>query len=376
MIYDAVVIGGGFYGASIAINLAEKFDLSKVLLIERESALLTRASRGNQARIHGGYHYPRSFTTAYRSRINSPIFRKAWPTSVAGEVDAFYAISCTDSKVNFRQFERFCSEIGAPLEAAPREVKNLFNSRRVSEVYRVNEHVFDYTQLALWAENELARLGIPVRFNTKANLIGKRQDHLLETLTTTPDGTRDTVVSKYVFNCTYSGLNSLGGDFPGTTASLKHEIAEMPLVKTPAILRNVGITVMDGAYFSLMPYPARPGLHTLSHVRYTPHMAWLDAPTEDPYSRLDSYTGDSRFDRMRRDAMKFLPILSQITYVDSIREVKTVLQQNENDDGRPILFEEYSSLENMYSVLGGKVDNIFDIIQQFESLKLSPIEER
>ena len=78
---DAVVIGGGFYGAAIAIYLAQR-GLKRITLFEREPALLTRASYTNQARVHNGYHYPRSFTTAYRSRINLPKFVRDWPNAV------------------------------------------------------------------------------------------------------------------------------------------------------------------------------------------------------------------------------------------------------------------------------------------------------
>ncbi len=49
----------------------------------------------------------------------------------------------------------------------------------------------------------------------------------------------------------------------------------MALMKMPPALNELGITVMDGPFFSLMPFPAR-SLHTLSHVRYTPHFSWQD----------------------------------------------------------------------------------------------------
>jgi hypothetical protein len=50
----------------------------------------------------------------------------------------------------------------------------------------------------------------------------------------------------------------------------------MALVEVPEPVRGLGITVMCGPFFSVMPFPPR-GLHTLSHVRYTPHEAWSDA---------------------------------------------------------------------------------------------------
>ena len=79
---DAVIIGGGFYGAAIAVYLAKQRGFKRILLVEREPELMMRASYNNQARVHNGYHYPRSFTTAYRSRVNLPRFVQDWPQVV------------------------------------------------------------------------------------------------------------------------------------------------------------------------------------------------------------------------------------------------------------------------------------------------------
>jgi glycine/D-amino acid oxidase-like deaminating enzyme len=57
---DAIVIGGGFYGCEIALELV-RLGFEKVVLVEREPGLLRRASFVNQARIHNGYHYPRAY---------------------------------------------------------------------------------------------------------------------------------------------------------------------------------------------------------------------------------------------------------------------------------------------------------------------------
>jgi hypothetical protein len=54
-------------------------------------------------------------------------------------------------------------------------------------------------------------------------------------------------------------------------------------------------------------------------------------------------------------------------YVDSLFEVKTILARNEGDDGRPILFEQHTALPGCYSVLGGKIDNIFDVIERLDA---------
>ena len=129
---DAVIIGGGFYGAAIAIYLAKQRGLKRIVLVECESALLTRASYNNQARVHNGYHYPRSFTTAYRSRVNLPKFVRDWPDAVKQDFTKLYAIARRNSKVTAKQFERFCWEIGAKIQPADPALRQYSLHRRLS----------------------------------------------------------------------------------------------------------------------------------------------------------------------------------------------------------------------------------------------------
>ena len=120
----------------------------------------------------------------------------------------------------------------------------------------------------------------------------------------------------------------------------------------------------------MMPFPARC-LHTLSHVRYTPHLHWNDAQGIDPYQKLTDYEQATRVDRMVRDVGRYLPSVLDAKYVESLFEVKTILVKNEGDDGRPILFEKHSELPGCYSVLGGKIDNIYDVWEKLDAEKFS-----
>ena len=63
--FDFVVFGGGIFGL-FAANLLGKKGL-KVCLIELSNQVFSRASYINQARVHQGYHYPRSLSTAITS---------------------------------------------------------------------------------------------------------------------------------------------------------------------------------------------------------------------------------------------------------------------------------------------------------------------
>ena len=139
----------------------------------------------------------------------------------------------------------------------------------------------------------------------------------------------------------------------------------MALVQMPDELRNLGITVMCGPFFSCMPFPAR-GLHTLSHVRYTPHGSWQEV--ERACTHLRDFLGHKKpksfYPYMLADAQRYMPALSECKYVDSLWEIKTVLPQSEENDSRPILFKSDCGLKNLHCVMGAKIDNIFDALTE------------
>ena len=63
--YDKIIIGAGLYGLYAALYCAKKGQ--NVLVIEKEQGPFMRATYINQARVHMGYHYPRSIYTAMKS---------------------------------------------------------------------------------------------------------------------------------------------------------------------------------------------------------------------------------------------------------------------------------------------------------------------
>jgi hypothetical protein len=70
---------------------------------------------------------------------------------------------------------------------------------------------------------------------------------------------------------------------------------------------------------------------------------------------------------MVRDSARYIPAIREAKYVESLFEVKTVLVKNEGDDGRPILFERHPGLPNCFSILGGKIDNIYDVLERLDA---------
>jgi glycine/D-amino acid oxidase-like deaminating enzyme len=365
-IYDVVIIGGGFFGSYLSLQLSDKF--SKVLIVEKEPELLRRASYVNQARIHNGYHYPRSLLTAARSAVNFPRFMEDFAGCVDESFEKIYAIPHRGSKITANQFERFCRRIGAPVKEAPAKIKRLFNNDLIENAFVVKEVAFNAVGLRDILRKRMEVEGIDIAFNTEAQIV-KQGKNCLNVVV--QNGT--VIRARKVFNVTYSQINKLLRNSNLATLPMKYEIAEIALVDVPSELKNLGVTVMDGPFFSTMPFPAR-GLHSLSHVRYTPHEAWdWNLLDRDPYEYLTKVKLKSNYPYMVRDAARYMPCLAKSKLVEAMFDVKTVLIRNEIDDGRPILFRKDHCLPGLYVVMGGKLDNVYDVAGQIPAIAGSSV---
>ena len=340
---DVLVIGAGFYGCEIALELS-RLGFERILLVEREAGILRRASYVNQARVHNGYHYPRALVTAQRSRANFMPFVTEYADAIDFDMESVYAIA-RDSLVSPAQFETFCRTVGIPYRLAPRRIAQLFDTSLIEETFVTHELCFDAVTLAAQLMRNLHVANIELKLNSEARVLG--WDHRGVDV----DVNGVAVRADYVFNCTYGALASVGIPI---LAPLKKELAEMLLIEPPPDLRNLGITVMDGPFFSTLPFPAAR-LHSLSHVRYTPHEATTDAGSNilEP--------SKSNREAMLRDAARYLPCLSGAHFVRSIFEIKAVLVKTEADDARPILIEQNADMPRVISVLGSKIDNIYEV---------------
>ena len=65
MTVDRIIIGAGLYGLYAALFCAKQGE--RVFVVEKDPAPFMRATYINQARVHQGYHYPRSISTAMKS---------------------------------------------------------------------------------------------------------------------------------------------------------------------------------------------------------------------------------------------------------------------------------------------------------------------
>lgn len=327
-VFNTLVIGGGFFGCMVASRCK-----GEVIIIEESEDILQFASVNNQARVHNGYHYPRSDKTAFSSHHNYARFVKDFSKAVMGYGEMLYPIA-HGSKISANSFFQKYRDLGCPIKVADSKFKEKFSSELITEVFSVEEKVFNGNILRELVREKIS--GKNLLTNSKVVSISKNGDLISVKL---ENG--DIFLSERVILCAYDDTNEILKNSSLPEIDLIVRTAVMPLIRVPKEFQDLSITIMDGPFFSIMPFPMQK-CHSIHHVTLTP----------DP---------NSKFEDFYNDIIKFIPDLKNMKHIGSIVQKKTIFPENKNDDGRPIMYRKNHGIENFDVIVGGKIDNIYDI---------------
>ena len=200
---DLLVIGGGFFGTYLATRAARKG--MRVLLAEAKDELLQAASLVNQARVHNGYHYPRSILTGVRSRSNFERFVKEFPDCVDGSFAHYYGIAREGGHITAQQFALFCDRIGAEYTEVGDPDRTIFDRDRIEAAFLVKEWAFNAEALRANMADRLKSSGVQVRLNCRVTGLASVGAEGIEA--TLSNGAK--VHADMMLNCTYAELNGL-----------------------------------------------------------------------------------------------------------------------------------------------------------------------
>ena len=114
---DKIIIGAGLYGLYAALYCARKGQ--NVVVLEMEKEAFSRATFANQARVHMGYHYPRSLSTAMKSAGYFKRFVEDYGCCIHSEFDQVYATSSHFSWTDAKEFKKFCKDADIPCKDLP-----------------------------------------------------------------------------------------------------------------------------------------------------------------------------------------------------------------------------------------------------------------
>ena len=138
--YDCLVIGAGLAGSVAARELAERGG-KRVLVLERDPAPFMRATYINQARVHMGYHYPRSYSTAIKSAHYFQRFCRDYDFCLHTSFDQIYATSAHFSWTNAAEFRRFCA--AAKIRCDDVAPERYFNNGMCDGAFLTTEYTYD-----------------------------------------------------------------------------------------------------------------------------------------------------------------------------------------------------------------------------------------
>lgn len=365
--YDKIIIGAGLYGLYAALFCCKRGQ--KVMVLECDPVPFGRATYINQARVHQGYHYPRSMSTAMKSAGYFERFNKDFDFCINREFDMVYATSKQYSWSDGKQFQEFCNAAGIPCEELHPD--RFFRKGMCDGAFLTREYTYDAMILKEYYLGELEKFStLDIRYGVRIDAIVKETDRYV---IHTKDG--KTYGTEFVLNASYAGMNQILALAGYDKFAIKYELCEIILCDVDEQLRQYGFTVMDGPFFSIMPF-GRTGLHSLTSVTFTPHTtSYEELPLFACQEQSGGYCSawwlgncnncpakpDTAFPYMANLARKYLREQYGFEYRSSLFSMKPILMSSEIDDSRPTVIRTYSKKPAFVSVLSGKINTVYDL---------------
>lgn len=371
--YDKIIIGAGLYGLYSALFCGKKGQ--HVLVLECDATPFRRATYINQARVHQGYHYPRSISTAAKSAGYFERFNKDYGFCINGEFDKVYATSAAYSWTDAEEFIKFCQAANIPCERLHAE--RFFKPQMCDGAFLTREYTYDAMILKDYLLNALEPLkNVEIQYGVNIERIEKLQDVYAVYL-----DDKTSYRAPFLLNATYAGTNQILNMVGYDNFSIKYELCEIILCDVNDKLKQYGFTVMDGPFFSIMPF-GKTGLHSLTSVAFTPHTTSYDSvPTFACQEQSGNHCSTFRlgncndcpakpetaFAYMANLARKYLKDEFGFTYKKSLFSMKPILKNSEIDDSRPTVIRKYSENPTFVSVLSGKINTVYDLDEVLEN---------
>ena len=367
MKYDKIIIGAGIYGLYAALHCGRRKE--NILVLEKDSEAFARATYINQARVHMGYHYPRSYSTAIKSASYFERFNKDYDFSILSSFEQIYATSKNFSWTNAAQFKKFCQD--AHIKCDEVATSKYFKDGMCDGAFLTKEYTYDAHILRDYFLDEISKYS-NIKIMYDAEVV--KMERLTKTYKVTiANGA--TYESEFVLNATYGSVNQILDMLGYEKFKIKYELCEIILCSVTEKFKNVGITVMDGPFFSIMPF-GKTGYHSLTSVTFTPHKTCYESlPEFECQQRSDGYCSKYRLGNcnlckakpesawvyMSSLAKKYLKEEYGFKYEGSLFSMKPILKASEIDDSRPTVIKIFTTKPTFVSVLSGKINTVYDL---------------
>lgn len=345
-----LVIGGGWFGCETANILHEKnidFDI-----LDKTNGFFNGSSSRNQNRLHfGGFHYCRSYSTRKECRTGYDRFISSNP-GISEEVDSIYIVA----KNSVLDFETYI--------AIFEHEKSPFQKVTLSEIERrgmcMNKHMVDGDHVIIVKEHW-------INFKKAKEIFEKKYQHKLLEYDSKKLILGDMKYGEkkytHIFDATYGQLIPFKNSFFEACITLIYK-------KTSETDDGkMGVTIVDGEFFSLYPYKPDENLFTLTHVKLTPMFKSTKIDEVNRYiaSLTHSDINDRRYLIENNVSQFHTNLLNSYKYENFFISTKTKFNCNGCDDRSTRI----QSKNNIMSFCGGKITGACDIKKDvLEFLKL------
>lgn len=371
--FDKIIIGAGLYGLYAAEYSGKKGE--NILVLEYDTAPFQRATYINQARVHMGYHYPRSLTTAIKSAGYFKRFVDDFSFCIYDKFEQIYATSDKLSWTDAKQFMDFCR--AANIRCDEVAVTRYFKEGMCDGAFLTEEYTYDAKILGAYYQETLnKRKNVNFIYEARIKEIIKDTSGFIVIL---EDGRE--LEASFILNATYASVNQILDKIKNIQTDkfkIKYELCEIILCEPSEKLKSTGITVMDGPFFSIMPF-GKTGLHSLTSVTFTPHVTSYE---ELPQFQCQEGLKEGRFictekslgncslcphkpktawPYMSHLANKYIREEYQYNYKESLFSMKPILKTSEVDDSRPTAIKVLFQKPTFISVLSGKINTVYDL---------------
>jgi hypothetical protein len=324
--YKILIIGTGWYGCYIA-QLLNKLNI-KYDIIDKENDIMVGSSTKNQNRLHLGFHYPRNYNTRNECKIGYYKFLKNYPELVL-DIKSYYLIS-KKSLIDFVTYT------------------NIFKYENTSykDINNINDIEINFNNIdgniLLTEEKYIDPFIVSKYFKNNNNI----KESLIEYTNINYDN------YSHIIDCTYGQLLN--------NNNIYYELCIILLYKCKNIISPpIGITIMDGDFFSIYPYDISNNIYTITHVKYTPIL--VDKNINNIYNQIDNIDINIIHNIKKLIENDILEIINNFydvfEFQDYLTSIKTKFNEQLSDDRSLKIIKN----KKIISFIGGKITGIFDI---------------
>ena len=314
---NIAVIGAGFFGSSIAIQIKKKYPRVNIDLFEKKNDILIGTSGKNQFRSHRGYHYPRSIKTFIECEASNKSFDKFFKNCFI-KSDNFYSLSKYKSQTSFNDYINYLEKVRLPYKIIKKHP--LINKKFTQGPLLVIEKIIGIDKARKLLQKEIFKNDVNLFLNSEVKV-------------------NKNFIDKYdrIILATYENNNFLKNKLNLNTSKFYYQLVEKIIIDSPKEYKNFSCVVLDGNFMSIDPINDKQ--HIIGHVsksviksRNSINGLLLNKSENLKYNKyLFDNTKNTLFTEMKKDFCKYFNKFEKVKYFKSFYVIRST-KKNRDDE--------------------------------------------